>query len=271
MQAVETSLREILPIEMASIAVIDEYVGENRADLRAWVGCDGDDVVLRVTRVDTGEVLEDRLSMPDKAAPGTARAVALALSELVTTARPPAVVPEVIPKWLVHGAFVVRAGVDHGPWMGGLSAEVSRSFSTFLRVFAGAEWATGAHGTALGDILATTLTADAGASFGHAHAGSWFGVDVGGRAGTVLWNGRPNAPGVRGPRDAKPFLGFFGRLDAEASLTEDLRVRAALEFGLVAAGSRGVAVDETATPVMVERVEMDRLWLGLSVGVSYAP
>jgi hypothetical protein len=275
LQSIERSLRAILPIEMASIGVIDSYAGDDheRADLRASIGCDGDDVVLRVRRVDTGEVLEDRLSLPDHEAPGTARTIALALSELVTTAHPPSAEPEPEPavSWLVSGAFVVRTGVDHGPWMGGLSAEASRSLRPFLRVFAGAEWTTGARGTALGDVLATSLTVDGGASFGHAREGSWFGADVGGRVGAVLWNGKPSLPDVLGPRDAAPFLGFFARLVAEASLTDALRVRGAFELGLVAVGSRGVAADASTTPPMIETVEIDRLWFGFSLGFVYAP
>jgi hypothetical protein len=269
MQAIEPSLRELLPIEMATIAVIDDQT--RGADLRAWVGCRGEDVLLLVTRLDTGEVLEDSLSVPDRAAPGTARAVALALSELVTIARPPPVVPEVIPPWLVHGAFVVRAGVGDGPWMGGLAVEASHALRPFMRVFFGAEWATGAHGTALGDIVATSLTADAAASFGYAHRGAWLGLDVGARVGTVLWNGRPSSPDVLGPRDATPFFGLFGRLGAEASLTRALRVRAAVELGAVVAGSRGLAIDEGPAMPMTEATGIDRLWCGLSLGVSFAP
>jgi hypothetical protein len=280
-RGIDPSLREILEIELATITETDAET--NDATIRASVTCRGTFVDLRVERVDTHQILEDRITVANPSAPTTARSIALVLTELIAATRPedeldPAVedddpvtfVPVDVP-WLMDAVVVLRFGADNGPHMAGLRAGLIYVPRTFLRLSAGAEWLTGARGTTLGRVRSTALTADAALGIGYTVESKWIGVDLGLRMGAMLWTGNDDGADVQASRAAKPFVALFGRLVGELPVSDLVRLRGAFELGPVLVGSTADAVDTSSgTPVVLETIRADRYFLSLALGVSLA-
>jgi hypothetical protein len=273
----EASLRAILVIELSTVAVIDDQTRD--ASLRATLDCEARGVVIRVTRVDTGEVLEERVDLARR----DARTLALVLSELVAATRPPEL-PDPPPQsdpapeapraksLRIDGALVYRFGLDHGPRLGGLRVGAAYMMRRRLRLSAGVEWLAGARDTTLGRVIATSLSVDGAVGLAFTHDGSSAVLDFGVRAGTMLWNGNHASMDVAGARVAKPALGLFMRGVGELAVSERVCLRATLELGAVLVGSEATAVDATGTEVViVDRVSADRVWSTLGLGLTYVP
>jgi hypothetical protein len=276
----EASMRDILNIEIATLAAIDTPTPGT--DLGARLRCDGTTVLVTVWDHRTGQVLEERVAVDDPGAPGTARTLALALAELVAIMRPPPTPADPVDggtTWPspehsrshLHMLGVLRAAVASAPWMGGAALEVSYDVQRWLRVVAGAEWVSGAAGTPLGRIRGTSLTGLAAISLGSFHRRFRFGVDAGLRAGMVRWNGRTDQDDVATGQAVGPFVGVLGRAGLELPLSDRLHLRTALEIGAVLAGSRGQAVREAASePDVIGEVGFDRWWVTATLGVTLA-
>jgi hypothetical protein len=277
----EAPMREILNIEIATLAAIDAPTPGT--DLGARIHCKGNQVVLTLWHHRTGQVLEQRIMVTDPKAPGIERALALALAELVAVARPPSRRAEpddeeddaeeasARRRTHLHMLAVMRAPVAATPWMGGAALELSYDLGRWARLLAGAEWASGAAGTDLGRIRGTSLTGLAAVSVGAFHSRVRLGLDAGLRAGVLRWRGDAEQDDVQAAHAVRPFVGVAGRVAMELPLSDRLHLRTGFEVGAVLAGSRGLAVREDATAAdVVGTVAIDRWWAAATVGVTLA-
>jgi hypothetical protein len=287
-----TEVRRILGIDLG--ALLDDAAGPPSDVTRAAIGCQAALVELRVDDPITGKSLTRAIDLSSTPPPARARLLALAVSELITaswteleTNAQPAVPPQGAVASPAARLSALGAVEKHRPppalrplrvvalasgqffftqagalWGGGLRVGQDRG--------RGLAWAVDAlahHGsaqTALGDVVADTISVGPMALYQHRWPRVALRIGGGARGGAARLEGQPGAPGVHG---AAVWSGWLGPL-AAASLTVAPASRLALELGLEGGY---VVVPFGGRVDGVRQVAIDGAWIGAQLGVGLFP
>jgi hypothetical protein len=282
-------VKRLLAIDLG--ALLSDPIGSGDTT-HAIIGCHEALVSLRVDDPITGKSLIREIDLSSTPPRVRARLVALAVSELISASWTELELnadPAVPPVGAVASPSARRSALSvvetHKPLLGSLRVEALASGQFFLTEV-GALWGGGLrvgqdrarrfgwsidvlahHGaatTALGEVVADTLTLGPTLFFQHRWSRVALRVGGGARGGAARLEGRPNGPGVHG---AVAWSGWLGPM-VGASLTvapvRRLALGLSVEAGYVAVPFGG-KVDGA------REVSIDGPWIGVQLGIGLFP